>query len=204
MVWQEIEQRLKHYQPKPQDFPESLKEAAVLIPILKKDEPEIILTLRSDALSTHQGEVAFPGGKRDVSDKSLLQTALRESYEEIALKSDDVKIIGSLPALVSKHDLMVKSYVGLVDDSFSYHSNVDEIAQVFTVPLVFFKEPPQIVTHRVDCFGVHWYVPCYQYQQFKIWGLTACMIVELINVLFDYPIISLHNKPKQMKLVEYP
>lgn len=203
MVWQKIEQRLKHYQPKSYEFPNTLKEAAVLVPILKKNEPEIVLTLRSNELSTHQGEVAFPGGKRDKTDNSLLQTALRESYEEIALIPDSVKVVGSLQSLVSKHHLMVKPYVGLVDDTFSYQANVDEIAHVFTVPLVFFKEIPHLVTHRVDCFGVSWYVPCYQYQQFKIWGLTACMIVELINLLFDNP-IPLHRKLKSVKLIESP
>lgn len=201
MVWQEIEQHLKHYQPNPQNFPNTLKEAAVLIPILKKDKPEIVLTLRSNELSTHQGEVAFPGGKRDASDKDLLQTALRETYEEIALVPDNVKIVGSLQSLVSKHCLMVKPYVGLVNDLFTYRVNADEIAHVFTVPLDFFKTPPHTFTHRIDCFGMHWYVPCYQYQQFKIWGLTASIIVELVNLLFGMH-VSLHNRPEHASLIK--
>lgn len=203
MRWQEIEQRLKSYQPKSNKVPKSLKEAAVLIPILRKEEPEIILTVRANDLSTHQGEVAFPGGKRDKTDLDLVQTALRESYEEIALAPDNVKIIGSLQTLVSKHCLAVKPFVGFVNEPFLYQISVNETAHVFTVPLAFFKNLQQTVTHRIDCFDVNWYVPCYQYEQFKIWGLTAIMIVELVNLLFDTD-IPLHSESKNMKIINAP
>lgn len=201
MIWQEFEQRLKCYQPKASQFPQSLQEAAVLVPILKKEEPEIILTLRADNLSTHSGEVAFPGGKRDAADSSLLETALRESYEEIALSHQDVEVVGTLQTLISKHHLAVKPYVGFVNETFVCDANVSEIARVFTAPIAFFAQPPQFVTHRVDGFGVEWFVPCYHYKQFKIWGLTAIMIVELVNVLFESD-ISLHKQPNSAELIK--
>lgn len=201
-MWQDIEQRLKLYQPNSPLLPRSLKEAAVLIPIIRKPQPELILTLRSDKLTSHRGEVAFPGGKRDPEDHNLLQTALRESQEEIALPPDNVEIIGSLQTLISKNHLMVKPYVGFVEDSLSYHANEDEIASIFKVPLEYFRRDPRVVTHRIDYLNVSWYVPCYHYKQFKIWGLTAIMIAELVNIVFDAH-ISFHEKPINSQLVDY-
>lgn len=201
-MWQDIEKRLKLYQPSSPLFPSSLQEAAVLIPIIKKEQPELILTLRSDKLTSHRGEVAFPGGKRDPEDSNLLQTALRESEEEIALLPDDVEIIGSLQTLISKNHLKVKPYIGFVEDSLSYKANLDEIASIFTVPLTYFSKDPRVVTHRIDYLNIDWYIPCYQYHQFKIWGLTAIMIAELVNIVFDAN-ISFHEKPANSRLIDY-
>lgn len=201
-MWQDIEKRLKLYQPSSPLFPSSLQEAAVLIPIIKKEQPELILTLRSDKLTSHRGEVAFPGGKRDPEDSNLLQTALRESEEEIALLPDNVEIIGSLPTLISKNHLKVKPYIGFVEDSLSYKANLDEIASIFTVPLNYFSKDPRVVTHRIDYLNIDWYIPCYQYHQFKIWGLTAIMIAELVNIVFDAN-ISFHEKPANSRLIDY-
>lgn len=202
MMWQEIEQRLKQYQPSMQLFPKAMKEAAVLVPIIKKEQPEIILTLRSNNLSTHKGEVAFPGGKRDPDDIDLQQTALRESKEEIALLPDNVEIVGSLQTLISKHHLKVTPYVGFVDNSLSYKVNTDEIASIFTVPLDYFREDPRVVTHRIDYLNVDWYIPCYQYHQYRIWGLTAIMIAELVNIVFETNIVF-HEKPVNSQLIDY-
>ena len=92
----------------------SLKKAGVLIGILYHDEyinnPEIIFTQRSTKLSTHSGEVSFPGGKWDEQDKNLYETALRESNEEINLNTEDVVLAGSLNYLVSKHKYHCKCY----------------------------------------------------------------------------------------------
>ena len=72
----------------------------------------------------------------------------------------------------------------MVPDYVEYRANDDEIASVFSVPLRFFLETPREVTHRIDYEGRSWYVPCYHYDNYKIWGLTAVMIVELLNVAF--------------------
>ena len=103
----------------------SLKKAGVFIGILYHDEyinnPEIIFTQRSTKLSTHSGEVSFPGGKWDEQDKNLYQTALRESNEEINLNTEDVVLAGSLNYLVSKHKIEVNPYVGLRKDLLQFY-----------------------------------------------------------------------------------
>ncbi len=164
------------------------------MPITRSDNPELILTLRASGLSTHGGEVAFPGGRRDPEDADLVVTALREAEEEIGLPPGLVEVIGPLSSLISRHGIQVTPYVGVVPDFVEYQPNDGEIAAVFSVPLEFFRSDPREVTHRIDYRGRDWYVPSYRYGEYKIWGLTAIMVVELVNLLYDAG-ISLHQPP---------
>jgi 8-oxo-dGTP pyrophosphatase MutT (NUDIX family) len=175
-------------------------EAAVLLPITRSNEPELVLTLRASSLSTHGGEVAFPGGRRDPEDPDLVFTALREAEEEIGLPPGLVEVVGPLGELISKHGIKVTPYVGVIPDYVEYRPNDSEIAAVFSVPLAFFREDAREHTHRIDYQGRSWYVPSYRYGEFKIWGLTAIMIVELMNVLFDSD-IDLHRPPERSTIV---
>ncbi|HEX5844340.1 MAG TPA: CoA pyrophosphatase, partial [Pseudomonas sp.] len=168
-----------HLLPTDNDYPQ----AAVLVPITRSDSPEVVLTLRASGLSTHGGEVAFPGGRRDPEDVDLIGTALREAEEEIGLPAGLVEVVGPLSALVSRHGIQVTPYVGLVPDFVEYRPNDGEIAAVFAVPLEFFREDPRETTHRIDYQGRSWYVPSYRYEDYKIWGLTAIMLVELVNLV---------------------
>ena len=181
----ELRRRVQAHSPLalPSDRP--FPEAAVLMPITRSDEPQLVLTLRASHLSTHGGEVAFPGGRRDPGDHDLLRTALRESEEEIGLPPGLVEVVGPLSPLVSRFGIKVTPYVGVVPDFVEYQPNDAEIAAVFSVPLAFFREDPREVTHRIDYQGRSWYVPSYQYNDYKIWGLTAIMVVELVNLLYD-------------------
>lgn len=171
-------------------------EAAVLLPITRSAEPELVLTLRASGLSTHGGEVAFPGGRRDPEDPDLIFTALREAQEEIGLPPGLVEVIGPLSPLISKHGIKVTPYVGVIPDFVEYTPNDGEIAAVFSVPLDFFRQDAREHTHRIDYQGRSWYVPNYRFGEYKIWGLTAIMIVELMNLLFDSG-IDLNEPPKR-------
>jgi len=181
----ELLQRVRGYSPRFMETQEGFPEAAVLVPITRSDEPEVVLTLRASGLSTHGGEVAFPGGRRDPEDRDLVETALREADEEIGLPPGLVEIVGPLSTLVSRHGIQVTPYVGVVPDFVEYQANDGEIAAVFSVPLAFFRNDPREVTHRIDYLGHSWYVPSYRYGEYKIWGLTAIMLVELVNLVFD-------------------
>ncbi|PTQ72454.1 CoA pyrophosphatase [Pseudomonas sp. GV071] len=190
----EMLQRVRDYQPVVLGTDRSFPEAAVLVPITRSDTPELVLTLRASGLSTHGGEVAFPGGRRDPEDQDLVATALREAHEEIGLPPGLVEVIGPLSSLVSRHGIQVTPFVGVVPDFVEYQANDGEIASVFSVPLEFFRNDPREVTHRIDYRGRDWYVPSYRYGEYKIWGLTAIMVVELVNLLYDAG-ISLHQPP---------
>ncbi|WP_322981071.1 CoA pyrophosphatase [Pseudomonas sp. C11] len=191
----ELLHRVREYSPRTLETNRHLPEAAVLVPITRSEDPELVLTLRASGLSTHGGEVAFPGGRRDPEDRDLIHTALREAEEEVGLPPGLVEVVGPLSPLVSRHGIRVTPYVGLVPDYVEYKANDAEIAAVFSVPLEFFRSDPREVTHRIDYLGQSWYVPSYTYGEYRIWGLTAIMVVELVNLLYDAD-IALHQPPE--------
>lgn len=191
----ELLRRVGSHTPGVLETDELFPEAAVLLPVTRSAEPELVLTLRASGLSTHGGEVAFPGGRRDPEDPDLVFTALREADEEIGLPPGLVEVIGPLTPVVSRYGIKVTPYVGIIPDFVEYQPNDGEIAAVFSVPLEFFRQDVREHTHRIDYQGRSWYVPSYRYGEYKIWGLTAIMIVELINVLYDAN-ISLQRPPR--------
>ncbi|HDZ56037.1 MAG TPA: CoA pyrophosphatase [Pseudomonas xinjiangensis] len=195
--------RMRVQQHKPREIEAAgLPEAGVLIPVTcVHDQPEIILTLRSKRLSTHSGEVAFPGGRRDPGDVDLCYTALRETHEEIGLLPELVEVVGPMDSLISRFGIKVTPYVGIVPDVFDLFPNSDEIEAVFRVPVSFFLEDRREMTHRIDYEGRSWYVPSYRFEGFKIWGITALMLTELMNVAFDaqIPLHTPHNPEKNLE-----
>lgn len=160
-------------------------QASVLIALTDSADPEVILTRRSAQLSTHRGEVAFPGGKQDPTDPDLLFTALREAEEEIGLDPRRVEVLGSLGQVMSKHQLQVTPWVGIVPGDVPLEPNPYELESLFRVPLSYFMEDPRQRTDVIQAQGLTRYVPAYQYGDYIIWGLTAYMLVELLNVGFD-------------------
>lgn len=193
-------QRIQRYSPGALALPSRGSEAAVLMPLTRSENPELILTLRAQGLSTHAGEVAFPGGLRDPEDCDLIRTALREAHEEVGLAPGLVEVVGSLSEVVSRHGIKVTPYVGFVPDYVEYRANEAEIDSVFSVPLDFFANDPREITHRIDYLGRTWYVPSYQFGGYKIWGLTAVMLVELVNLVYDTQIIL--TEPPQLSKKE--
>lgn len=190
MLVELLRQRVPLHQPREIDA-SGLPEAGVLIPLTGSANPEVILTVRSQRLSTHSGEVAFPGGRRDPGDIDLRYTALREAHEEIGLLPELVEVIGPMDSLVSRYGIKVTPWVGIVPEVFDLAPNSGEIEEVFRVPVEFFLDDRREMTHRIDYQGRSWYVPSYRFAGHKIWGLTALMLAELMNVAFDAG-IALH------------
>ena len=166
--------------------PTSLKKAGVFIGILYHDEfienPAVIFTQRSANVSTHYGEVSFPGGKWEEGDKDLYETSLRESNEEINLNINDVTYLGSLNYLISKHKIEVNPYIGLVTKKQNFIDN-DEIAHTFTVPLDFLINNAR--EHNIERKNTNVIVPSWVYNDQTIWGLTALITADFINTCFD-------------------
>jgi 8-oxo-dGTP pyrophosphatase MutT (NUDIX family) len=168
--------------------PSGQPQASVLIAILNYgkyiESPEIIFTQRSSHLSTHSGEVSFPGGKADKTDPSLFDTALRESNEEINLNSKDVTELGKLNYLISRHKIEVNPFIASVDHPQALQPN-EEIQEIFTVPLDFLLDPKNIQRENIERHGSVWLVPTWNIKDQKIWGLTAMITVNFLNVCFD-------------------
>ena len=168
--------------------PSGQPQASVLIAILNYgkyiESPEIIFTQRSSHLSTHSGEVSFPRGKADKTDPSLFDTALRESNEEINLNSKDVTELGKLNYLISRHKIEVNPFIASVDHPQALQPN-EEIQEIFTVPLDFLLDPKNIQRENIERHGSVWLVPTWNIKDQKIWGLTAMITVNFLNVCFD-------------------
>ena len=168
--------------------PSGRPQASVLIAILNYGKfiqsPELIYTQRSSHLSAHSGEVSFPGGKADESDPSLFGTALRESNEEMSLDSKDVTKLGKLNYLISRHKIEVNPFVASIDQPQTLKPN-EEIQEIFTVPLDFLLDPANIKRETIERQGGVWQVPTWTIKDQKIWGLTAMITVNFLNVCFD-------------------
>ena len=123
----ELLHRVSNHTPRTLETDKRFPEAAVLVPITRSDEPELVLTLRASGLSTHGGEVAFPGGRRDPEDPDLIFTALREAEEEIGLPPGLVEVIGPLSPLISLHGIKVTPYVGVIPDFVEYRPTMPKL-----------------------------------------------------------------------------
>lgn len=155
-------------------------QAAVLIPIVMRSEPTVLLTLRTAHLSTHSGQIAFPGGKVEASDADVVDAALREAHEEIGLAREFVEVLGQLPVYVTGSMFHVTPVVALVSPGFSLQPNPFEVADVFEVPLNFLMNPAHHRHHRIDFQGAQreWLSMPYQDSVTErfIWGATAGML----------------------------
>ena len=175
---------------------QQLPEAGVLVALTDDlENPEIILTRRGSKLSSHAGEVAFPGGKRDPEDDSIMTTALRESHEEIDLHPDKVDLIGPLNEVISKHGYRVRPFLGIIPASVRLTPNPHELESLFRVPLHFLLDHGQMQQERLVYKKGTIHMPRYDYQGYVIWGLTAYILVEMLNqgLHADLP---LHARPE--------
>ncbi|MDF1820282.1 MAG: CoA pyrophosphatase [Alcanivoracaceae bacterium] len=182
-VIDQLRQRLDSYSLRA--FPVELPEAAVLMPFTDEADPQLILTVRSATMPTHAGEVAFPGGKRDPGDANLLGTALRESQEEVGLDPDVVEVLAELSPLASRFGMKVTPFVGLVAPEVPLVAEPGEIDEIFRVPLSFFLDTRPDLSSPIDFYGKRFRIPSYYFEDKRIWGLTAFMILDLINHAFD-------------------
>lgn len=160
--------------------------AAVLLPLVNDPiEPQIVLTKRSENLSSHSGQVAFPGGKRDLTDRDLLETALRETWEEIDLPPREVNVLAELPPHNTLQRTFVLPYVGLVKPGIPYTANPSELDAVFTVPVSYFLDRGNLSTYSFNGGSGPREMPCYHYQGFVIWGFTLSVLVGFLNYTLD-------------------
>lgn len=164
-----------------------LMHAAVLIPIVLRAAPTVLLTQRTAHLSTHAGQIAFPGGKLDVQDADATATACREAFEEVGLARSCIDVLGRLPIYTTGSSFAVTPVVALVQPDFSLVLNPNEVADAFEVPLAFLMDPAHHRHHEVMWQGAlrHWLSMPYPDPQGErfIWGATAGMLRNFYRFL---------------------
>lgn len=169
--------------------------AAVLIPLVMREELMLLLTQRTTNLSTHSGQIAFPGGRTDDSDIDAIDTALREAHEEIGLDRNHVEVLGSLPIYVTGTAFIVTPVVALIRPGFELKPNPGEVADIFEVPLAYLMNPANHQRHAVEFDGLtrQWLSMPYldhsvatgdfSFTERYIWGATAGMLRNLYRFL---------------------
>lgn len=161
-----------------------LKPAGVLVPIVNRPQgPTILLTQRTAHLKKHAGQISFPGGGWEEQDPHLEATALRETEEEIGLHNRHIEVLGQLSLYETSTAYGVTPVVGWIEPPFDLTIDPFEVAEAFEVPLawIMHRENHQIESRVRDGRRRHYYVLPYEGR--FIWGATAGMLVNLVDVL---------------------
>lgn len=163
---------------------EKLTSAAVLVPIvLRETGLTVMLTRRTDHLSDHAGQISFPGGRVEESDLDAIDTALRETEEEVGLSRAHIETVGNLDRYVTRTGFSVTPVVGFIRPPFDLSPDPFEVAEVFEVPLSFLLDRANHERHSRVYEGVERHYYAMPYGRHFIWGATAGMIVNLVDVL---------------------
>lgn len=164
----------------------SLTPAAVLLLMYPKDgEYCILLNKRSETVEHHKGEISFPGGAKDPEDRDFLETALRESHEEMGIKPADVAVLGQLDDVTTRSGFKVQVYVGTIDYPYNFKPSDIEIAELLEVPLSVLRDPAslRVDTRWEEGREVNSY--SYGYNGHLIYGATARILQQFLGVLED-------------------
>ncbi|MBI1217052.1 MAG: CoA pyrophosphatase [Rhodobacteraceae bacterium] len=156
-----------------------LRSAAVLVPLIGARGGEVILTKRSSHLKHHPGQIAFPGGKVEASDPSIEAAALREAHEEIGLDPGAVDLLGRLPSHETVTNFTVTPVLGRIRDDFTPQLQVDEVAEVFRVPLAHVTDLARFRIERRQWRGEWRFYYAVPWGPYYIWGATARILYGL-------------------------
>jgi len=160
--------------------------ASVLVPFAVHDgELVLLFTHRSNSINRHRGQVSFPGGMEETGDRTFIDTALRETQEEIGLQPRQVEVFGRLPSLESTSGYWIHPFVGFIHDLNGLQKNMEEVEKIFCIPIAWIMNEGNLsqedylgsngILHKVWVFK--------DYQDEKVWGITAEITRRLIETI---------------------
>jgi 8-oxo-dGTP pyrophosphatase MutT (NUDIX family) len=161
-----------------------IKPAAVLIPIVERDEPMVLLTQRTAHLKDHAGQISFPGGKIDAGDESPAAAAIREAQEEIGLAPHLIEPVGYLDLYMTTLGYRIVPTIARVAPAFDLTLNRHEVDDAFEVPLAFLMSPENHKLHSRDWNGLTRTYYAMPYGERYIWGATAGILRNLYERVF--------------------
>ncbi|MHB8483644.1 MAG: NUDIX hydrolase [Nitrospiria bacterium] len=183
-MYEVIQKRLKNYRKKTELFPHLIS-ASVLLPLYEKEaELFLLFTRRTERVEHHKGQISFPGGMRDPEDQDSASTAIRETWEEVGINPASIEIVGELDDHVTVSGFNISPFVGKVSYPFSLKICEEELSEVFSVPLSFFLDRSNCRKEFLldeDGYKREFYV--FQYRQYRIWGATASITQNFIQII---------------------
>ena len=200
----DIKIKFKNYKPYINGS-KDMKKASVLIPIIKKDNSYFILfQVRSSTLKTQPNEICFPGGKIDYNEKPIY-TCVRETCEELGVNIDNIEIISELDLLITPSNMIIHPFLGILKSIDNLNINKDEVDHVFLVPITYLlKNKPITYTNEVSIIPNNDFpyeiipnqtnykfakgnydVLFYKYNDYIIWGITAKILENFLNILTE-------------------
>ncbi|MBM3790197.1 MAG: CoA pyrophosphatase [Acidobacteria bacterium] len=159
------------------------RESAVLMPIFEQDgQPHFLLTLRTEDVRTHKGQISFPGGMKD-GQETLEETALRETLEEIGIERSRLTMLGRFHDYLSINSFRVAPFAAYLESPFAAAPRAGEVAEILPVPFAVFREAGGLRVERMFRRGAWIDVYFYRYRTHEIWGLTARIIKDFLEEL---------------------
>lgn len=160
--------------------------SGVIVPIFQRDGADhILLIKRSESLSRHAGQMAFPGGVKETGDRSIMHTALRETHEEVGIAEPDVEILGELDPVMTSLNFMITPFVAAIPHPYEYRASADEVSEIVEVPVAalldsanFHVEKREYNSKLIDSY-------VYDYNGRIIWGATARIVRQLLSVAYE-------------------
>jgi len=180
-----IQKKLNRYQRRSIER-SALTKSAVLIPIVKRGNGlDLLFTKRSETVEHHKGQISFPGGATDKIDISPVDTALRETFEEVGLERSATTIIGMIDDLQTPSGFIVTPVVGFIEHLPLLHVNAEEVAQVIFIPLERFFDDSLRHSNIRERNGIKIEVFSYNVWEEPVWGATAFFVKQLVSLLND-------------------
>ena len=166
-----------------------LMPAAVLIVLYAKNGSyHVLLNKRSELVEYHKGEISFPGGARDPEDQDFVDTALRETEEEMGVSRGDITILGQLDDIITRTNFGVRVYVGTIPYPYPFKPSADEIAEVLEIPISVLQDPTNLLQDARLVDGELSITISYACDGHVVFGATATILEQFLDIYSQLPL----------------